>query len=114
MRVKFEGKEFQVGRPKFDIGHHINTVSFTDNGYAVKLHGGEQFSGKAPDVKLNEWLDVALEFQEGELWIEVNGKGQLIKHEQVSLEGRSELTFKTFANAPNRIMFDSVSLWKAN
>ena len=114
MRVKFEGKEFKTGRPKFDIGHHINTVTFRDNGYAVKLHGGKQFLGKAPNVKLNEWLDVSLEFQEGELWIEVNGKGQLIKHEQVSLEGRSELTFKTFEDAPNRIMFDSVSLWKAN
>ncbi|HBU36988.1 MAG TPA: hypothetical protein DEB70_04195 [Planctomycetaceae bacterium] len=114
MRVKFEGKEFKTGRPKFDIGHHINTVTFRDNGYVVKLHGGKQFLGKAPDVKLNEWLDVALEFQEGELWIEVNGKGQLIKHEQVVLEGRSELTFKTFEDAPNRIMFDSVSLWKAN
>ena len=114
MRVKFEGKDFQKGRPMFDIGHHINTVSFREDGYAVKLHGGKQFLGKAPDVKLNEWLDVALEFQEGELWIEVNGKGQLIKHEQVSLEGRSELTFKTLSSAPNRIMFDSVSLWKAN
>ena len=54
------------------------------------------FWEKHPNVKLNEWLDVSLEFQEGKLWIEVNGKGQLIKHEQVSLEGRSELTFKTF------------------
>ena len=27
--------------------------------------------------------------------------------------GHSKLTFKTFADAPNRIFFDSVRLWKA-
>ena len=114
MRVKFEGNAFATGRPKIDIGHHINTLSFTADGYSLKLHGGERFSGKAPDVRLNEWIDVIVEFQEGMMWIGVNGKGQTIEHEQVSLEGRSELTFKTFAAAPNRIMFDSVRLWKVN
>jgi len=113
-RVKFEGKAFATGRPKFDIGHHINVVTFNAKGYGVKLHGGERFTGKAPNVRLNEWIDVVLEFQEGEMWIAVNGKGQTIRHEQVSLKGRSELTFKTFADAPNRIFFDSVSLWKVD
>jgi hypothetical protein len=112
MRVKFEGNAFTTGRPKFDIGHHINTLSLTADGYSLNLHGGERFSGKAPDVRLNEWVDVDLEFQEGEMWIGINGKGQTIQHEQVSLQGRSELTFKTLAAAPNRIMLDSIRLWK--
>lgn len=111
LRVKFEGKAFATGRPKFDIGHHINTVVFTKTGYALKLHDGQRFSGNAPDVRLNEWIDVVLEFQEGEMWLGFNGKGQAIRHEQVSLKGRSELTFKTFVAAPNRILFDSVRLW---
>lgn len=114
MRVKFEGNAFTTGRPKFDIGHHINTLSFTADGFSLKLHGGERFSGKAPDVRLNEWVDVDLELQEGVMWIGINGKGQTIQHEQVSLKGRSELTFKTFATAPNRIMFDSIRLWKVD
>lgn len=113
-RVKFEGRAFATGRPKFDIGHHINVVTFNAKGYGVKLHGGERFTGKASGVRLNEWIDVVLEFQEGEMWLGVNGKGQTIRHEQVSLKGRSELTFKTFADAPNRIFFDSVRLWKAD
>lgn len=112
MRVKFEGNGFTIGRPKIDIGHHINTLSFTADGYSLKLHGGERFSGEAPDVRLNEWIDVDLEFQKGEMWIGINGKGQVIRNGQVSLQGRSELTFKTFAAAPNRIMFDSIRLWK--
>ncbi|MGI9474310.1 MAG: hypothetical protein ACR2NZ_22405 [Rubripirellula sp.] len=114
MRVKFEGNAFAPGRPKFDIGHHINTLSFTADGYSLRLHGGERFSGQAPRVRLNEWIDVVLEFQKGEMWIGVNGKGQSIEHEQVSMEEHTELTFKTFAAAPNRIMFDSVKLWKVD
>jgi hypothetical protein len=112
LRVKFEGQAFAIGRPKFDIGHHINTVVLNAKGYALKLHGGERFSGEAPRIRLNEWIDVVLEFRKGEMWLGCNGKGQQIKHEQVSLKGRSELTFKTFAAAPNRLMFDSVRLWK--
>lgn len=113
LRVKFEGTAFATGRPKFDIGHHINTVVFNEKGYSVKLHGGESFTGEAPDVQLNEWTDVVLEFEAGRMRIGLNGKGQTIEHEQVSLQGHSELTFKTFANAPNRILFDSVRLWSA-
>jgi hypothetical protein len=52
LRVKFEGKDFATGRPKFDIGHYINTVVFNEKGYSVKLHGGESFTGKAPDLEL--------------------------------------------------------------
>jgi len=111
LRVKFEGTAFATGRPKFDIGHHINTVVFTEKGYTLKLHGGQAFSSEAPGVRLNEWLDLVLEFEEGRMWISVNGKGRMIRDDQVSLMGRSELTFKTFAASPNRIMFDSIKLW---
>jgi hypothetical protein len=114
LRVKFQGTAFATGRPKFDIGHHINTVVFKEDGYSVKLHDGKSFHGDAPDVKVNEWIDVVLEFEQGKMWIAVNGKGQTIDHEQVSLQGHSELTFKTFADAPNRIFFDSVRLWKVD
>jgi len=113
LRLKFEGKNFETGRPKFDIGHHINTLCFNAEGYTLKLHDGQVFVGKAPGVKLNQWIDVVLEFQPGGCWISVNGEGQLVKNAQVSMQGRSELTFKTFANAPNRIMFDSIKLWQA-
>ena len=113
MRLKYEGTEFSLNRPKFDIGHHINLFAFTETGYTLKLHGGEMITGKAPNVELNEWIDVVLEVEEGRMFISVNGSGQTIEHEQVSLQGRSELTFKTFAEAANRIFFDSVTLWKA-
>ena len=113
MRLKYEGTEFSLNRPKFDIGPPINLFAFTETGYTLALHDGERFTGKAPDVELNEWIDVVLEFEEGRIFISVNGAGQTIEHEQVSLQGHSELTFKTFADAPNRIFFDSVRLWKA-
>ena len=113
MRLKYEGTEFSLNRPKFDIGHHVNLFAFTNTGYTIAFHGGERIEGEAPDVELNEWIDVVLEFEEGRMFIAVNGAGQTIKHEQVSLQGHSELTFKTFAEAPNRIFFDAVTLWKA-
>tara|TARA_R110000850_G_scaffold47697_1_gene118991 strand:- start:71 stop:748 length:678 start_codon:yes stop_codon:yes gene_type:complete len=113
LRIKYEGTEFSLNRPKFDIGHHINLLAFTKTGYTLALYDGEVFKGEAPEVKLNEWLEIVLEFEEGRMFIKVNGAGQTIEHEQVSLQGHSELTFKTFEDTPNRILIDSVTLWSA-
>lgn len=114
IRTKFEGGAFTIGRPKIDIGHHINTLTFTADGNSLKLHGTERFSGIAPDVRFNKWLNVELEYADGEMWIGISGKGEAIGHEQVSLQGRSKLTFKTFDTAPNRVSLDSIRLWKVN
>ena len=38
MRLPFEGTGFGPGWRKVDIGHHINTLIFTANGYSMKLH----------------------------------------------------------------------------
>jgi hypothetical protein len=35
MRLKYEGTEFSLNRPKFDIGHHINLFAFTETGYTL-------------------------------------------------------------------------------
>ena len=56
-RVKYDGNAFTPGRPKFDIGHHINTLIRTADGYSLKLNGGQRFSGEAPRVRLGEWIE---------------------------------------------------------
>ena len=87
--------------PVFSRREYFSTPMISAESYEVRLHGEDRFTGKAPGARLNEW-------------IAVNGEGQTIQHKQVSLEGRGELTFETFADVPKRILIDSVSLWKAN
>lgn len=114
MRFKFEGEAYQAARPKLDIGHHINSLNFKEGGYSLKLSGGESFDDSESGFKLNEWNDVIIEFREGALSIELNGRHQLFEHEQASMNAHDEFTFKALASPSSRLSFDFVRLWKVD
>ncbi len=112
MRFKYEGEAYQAARPKLDIGHHINNLFFRKGGYSLKLSGGERFEDRQSGFELNEWTDIIIELKEGTLFIELNGHQRLFEHEQVSMNGREEFTFKALMSPRSRLVFDSVRLWK--
>lgn len=113
IRFKFEGDAFATTRPKFDIGHHINSLFFTDGGYSLKLSGGKHIEDIECGFKLNQWVDAVVEFKEGEVVFEFNGHRRHIKDEQVTLKTRSEITFKALESPKSRLVFDYVRLWRA-
>lgn len=112
MRFKFEGEGYQAARPKLDIGHHINNLFFREGGYSLKLSGGERFEDRQSGFELNEWTDLIIELKEGKLLLELNGHQRLFEHEQVSMNGREEFTFKALMSPSSRLVFDYVRLWK--
>jgi hypothetical protein len=114
MRFKYEGEAYKPGRPKFDIGHHINTVGFTEDGYSLKLSDGKNLGVTKADSVLNQWVDMVIEFETGKLSIELNGQRKLFEHNQVSMKDRDEITFKALETPKSRLLFDHVRIWKAD
>jgi hypothetical protein len=114
MRFKFEGEAYKPARPKFDIGHHINSVGFTKDGFSLKLSGGRKCGVTKADSVLNQWVDMIIEFEEGKLSIEINGQRKLFEHDQVSMKERHEFTFKALESPKSRLLFDYVRLWKVD
>ena len=114
MRFKFEGEGYQAARPKLDIGHHINNLFFREGGYSLKLSGGERFEDRQSGFALNEWTDIVIELKEGKLLLELNGHQRLFEHEQVSMNGRKEFTFKALMSPSSRLVSDYVRLWEAD
>jgi len=114
MRFRFEGEAFAAARPKFDIGHHINSLFFTDGGYTLKLSDGKRIRDTESRFKLNQWIDAVIEFQEGELLVQFNGHRKHIRDKQVSMKSRDEITFKALESPGSRLVFDYVRLWKAD
>ena len=114
MRFKFEGEGYQAARPKLDIGHHINNLFFRKGGYSLKLSGGERFEDRESGFELNEWTDIVIELKEGKLLIELNGHQRLFEHEQATMNGREEFTFKALMSASSRLVFDYVRLWEGD
>jgi hypothetical protein len=114
MRFKFEGEAYKPARPKLDIGHHINSLVFTKDGYSLKLSGDKKFGITKTDSALGQWVDMIIEFEEGTLSIEINGRQKLFRHNQVSMMSRDEFTFKALESPNSRLMFDYVRLWKVD
>ena len=112
MRFKFEGEVYKPARPKLDIGHHINSLVFTKEGYSLKLSGGKKFGAIKADSALNQWVEMIIEFEEGKLSIDINGRRKLFVNNQISMNSRDEFTFKALESPKSRLVFDYVRLWK--
>lgn len=115
MRLKYEG-EFPDGQrsPKVDVGHHINNLNFTKDGFALKLSGGHRPDPVTIKSLRNRWFYLTIEFEDGRMAIDIDGETTIITHEQVSMKDRAEFTFKTADGHKNRILFDSVQIWKVD
>ena len=113
LRFKFEGEAYKPARPKFDIGHHINSIAFTEDGYSLKLSDGKKPGITKAGSVLNQWVDMVIEFEPGKLAIELNGQRRIFEHNQVSMKDRDEFTFKALETPKSRLLFDYVRIWKA-
>jgi hypothetical protein len=117
LRYKFAKAELSPGRPSFQIGHHMIILGISKNGgHTIKLPDGPSFSEPESAMKLNEWIDLVIEYKKGTIRIEVNGQGKTYHHEKVTIINPKDKYGPRFSfkGGPGcQIFFDSVRLWKA-
>ncbi len=68
-------------------------------------------------MKLNEWVDLIIEYSLGTIRISVNGHGKTYEHEKVTIINENDKLGPRFSlkGGPDcRIVFDLVRLWKCN
>ena len=86
----------------------------------MKLPGGPVYKEPKSGMKLNEWVDLVIEYQLGKIHISVNGVGKTYEHNNVTMVNPKDkhgprFSFKHGIQGPNsRIVFDSVRLWKVD
>ena len=116
LRYKFAKPELTPGRPSFQIGHHMIILGISkDGGHTIKLPDGPSFSEPESAMKLNEWIDLVIEYRKGTIRIEVNGHGKTYQHEKITIINPKDKHGPRFSfkGGPDcRIFFDSVRLWK--
>ena len=117
LRYKFAKPGLTPGRPSFQIGHHMISLGISkDGGHTIKLPNGPSFSEPDSAMKLNEWIDLVIEYKKGTIRIEVNGHGKTYQHEKVTMINPKDKYGPrfTFKGGPDcQIFFDSVRLWSA-
>lgn len=115
MRYQFELPKLSVGRPVFQIGHHMITINMLEGGgHRVKLPDGPNYPEPKSGMKPGEWIDLAIEYKKGTIRLEVNGKSSTYIHEKVTTlnpqdKHGTRFTFKGGDHC--RILFDFIQLW---
>jgi hypothetical protein len=116
LRYKCEKKELTPGRPILQIGHHMIKFNYIEGGgHRVQLPDGPIFSEPESKMKLNEWIDLVIEYKLGKIRISVNGHGKTYEHEKVTIINENDKLGPrfTFKGGPDcQIVFDSVRLWE--
>lgn len=116
MRYKFEKKDLSAGRPSFQIGHHMIILSYLEGGgHRIKLPDGPAFTVPESKMKLNEWIDLIIEYKKGTIRISVNGCSKTYEHEAVTVVNKNDKNGPRFSlkgGDESQIVFDSVHLWE--
>lgn len=116
MRYKFEKKDLTPGRPSFQIGHHMIVLSYLEGGgHRIKLPDGPTYTEPESDMKLNEWIDLIIEYKKGTIRVSVNGCSKTYEHETVTVVNENDKNGPRFSlkgGSDCQIVFDSVRLWE--
>ena len=110
MRYRFETDKLSPGRPVLQIGHHMIAFNYLEGGgHRIKLPDGPAFAETKSGMKLGEWIDLVIEYRNGEITIGVNGYSKTYKHEAVTIVNEKDKLGPrfTFKGGPDcRIVVD--------
>ena len=120
MRYKFVTDAIVPGRPSFQIGHHMMNLSYLKGGgHRLGLSGGPGFNHPESGMKINEWVDLVIEYEKGRMLLSINGVKKIYEHENVTMDNTKDkhgprFSFKSHEGIDERIVFDYVRLWKVD
>lgn len=113
LRYKVVTPKIVPGRPSFQIGHHKMSLGYHEGGgHRFKLTQGPSFTHPESKMRINEWVDVVIEYQEGKILLQVNDFSKVYEDNKASMEDSDRFTFKSRDHADERLLFDYVRLWE--
>lgn len=111
MRVRYGAKAYQKGFPLLDIGHHIHTITFSENATTLSIKKNvEVLPVESPLFSLNEWHDVAIELKKGTLILMIDGKKHRFDSANIDGAGQAQIDFKAVDFGTCEI--DDVKIWQ--
>ncbi len=94
-RVRFDAENYASRFPLIDIGHHVNTLIFSEQGTTLILKK-DQKTIKVDDVllPLNKWVDVTIELKKGVLLLKVDDKKTIFHDPLIDMVDQQQIDFK--------------------
>ena len=94
-RVRFDAKAYQPKFPLIDIGHHVNTLIFSEKGLTLVLKKDQKtIEAKEISLPLNSWADVTIELKRGAMRLQVNDKQVTFEDPLIDMVGQQQIDFK--------------------
>ena len=111
MRVRYDAKACQKGFPLFDLGHHTNTISFSEKATTLTIKKNVEILPVAESLfTLNQWHDVAIELKKGTILLTIDGKKHRFDSANIDMTGQAQIDFKAIDGGTCQI--DDVALWE--
>ena len=111
LRVRYDGKAYQKGFPLLDLGHHTNTLSFSEKATTLTIKKNvEVLAVESPLFTLNEWHDVAIELKKGTILLTIDGKKHVFESKNIDMTGQAQIDFKAIDGA--NCLIDDVKLYQ--
>jgi hypothetical protein len=94
-RVRFDAENYHAKFPLIDVGHHVNTLIFSDKKTTLILKKNEK-TIETSDVlfPLNKWNDMTIELKKGLLLLKVNDKKTLFQDPLIDMVDQQQVDFK--------------------
>lgn len=111
MRVRYSAKAFQKGFPLLDLGHHTNTITFSEKATTLVIKKNvETIPATEPLFSLNQWHDVAIELKKGTIVLTIDGKKHRFDSANIDMAGQHQIDFKAVDGGSCEI--DDVKVWE--
>jgi hypothetical protein len=111
MRVRYGAKAYQKGFPLFDLGHHTNTISFSEKATTLTIKKNvETLTTETPLFTINEWHNVAIELKKGAILLTIDGQKHRFDSTNIDMVGQAQIDFKAIDDGTCQI--DDVKLWE--
>lgn len=111
MRVCYNARAYQKGFPIIDLGHHINTLTFSEKATTLVIKKKvETIPVEQPLFALNQWHDIVVELKKGTVLLTIDGQKHRFDSANIDMIGQTHIDFKGVDGGTCQI--DSVRLWE--
>lgn len=110
-RVRFDAKNYVPKFPLIDVGHHVNTLIFSESHTTLILKKDQKtLKSEEPLFPLNQWVDMTIELKKGVLVLKINDKKTRFEDPLIDMVGQQQIDFKGCDHGG--ISIDSVKLYE--
>lgn len=112
-RVRFDAENYAAKFPLIDIGHHFNSLNFTENLTTLTLKKDQKsLPTKDVSLPLNRWVDVTIELKKGTLVLKLDDKKVVFQDPLIDMIDQHQIDFKGVDHGG--IQIDDVKIYEGS